>query len=176
MTDYLCLGLQWVKPLDHYKLLAQCHTHTDLQPAPILDHAASTTQTLVPRDMRPPALILNSWALTVSPGRCAGSEQEGYRITLDFVMAMVEDFKAQRKVHMRFATQIVLSTAAGLRVLPTLVDVHVPDEASFTVCGVRRPQALNPGSLHVEALNTIIICFCVQALHVPDEAFITPAG
>lgn len=53
-------------------------------------------------------------------------------------MAMVEDFKAQRKIHMRFATQIVLSTAAELRELPTLVDVHVPDEASFTVCGVRR--------------------------------------
>lgn len=49
---------------------------------------------------------------------------------------MVEDFKLQRKIHMRFATQIVLSTAAQLQELPTLVDVHVPDEASFTVCGV----------------------------------------
>lgn len=50
---------------------------------------------------------------------------------------MVEAFKVQRKIHIRFAAQIVLSAAEQLKQLPTLVDVTIPDEASFTVCGVR---------------------------------------
>ena len=56
-------------------------------------------------------------------------------------MAMLEDFKAQRKIHVRFATQIVLSTEIELRQQASLVDVHVPDEASFTVCGVSASPA-----------------------------------
>ena len=66
----------------------------------------------------------------------AGSHEEGYRINREFVLAMLEEFKAQRQIHPRFATEIVLAMGAQLRELPTLVDVHIPNEASFTVCGV----------------------------------------
>lgn len=32
-----------------------------------------------------------------------GSDKEGYRITRDFVMAMIEAFRAQKTIHKRFA-------------------------------------------------------------------------
>lgn len=66
----------------------------------------------------------------------AGSEEEGYRISQEFVTAMLEEFRQQRKVHVRFAFQIVMDMLAQLQTLPTLVDVAIPDGSSFTVCGV----------------------------------------
>lgn len=38
----------------------------------------------------------------------AGSEEGGYEITRDFVVAMLEHFKAQKTIHRRFAFQIIL--------------------------------------------------------------------
>ena len=67
-----------------------------------------------------------------------GSEEEGYRITHEFVTAMLEEFRQQRKIHIRFAFQIVMDVLAQLQTLSTLIDVTIPDGASFTVCGVRR--------------------------------------
>ena len=66
----------------------------------------------------------------------AGSEEEGYRISQQFVTEMLEEFRQQRKIHVRFAFQIVMDILAQLQTLPTLVDVTIPDGASFTVCGV----------------------------------------
>jgi len=66
----------------------------------------------------------------------AGSEKEGYRISQEFVTAMVEEFRQQRKIHLRFAFQIVMDILAQLQTLPTLVDITIPEGASFTVCGV----------------------------------------
>ena len=39
---------------------------------------------------------------------CAGGPEQGYILTLEFVMAMIETFKKQEKIHRRFAFQIVL--------------------------------------------------------------------
>ena len=74
----------------------------------------------------------------------AGSEEDGYRISQEFVTAMLEEFRQQRIIHLRFAYQIVMDILAQLQTLPTLVDIMIPDGASFTVCGVRRTAVILP--------------------------------
>ena len=59
----------------------------------------------------------------------------GYKLTLDFILDMIEEFRQQRKVHRRFLTQIILESYERLRELPSLVDVAVPDSRHITVCG-----------------------------------------
>jgi len=59
----------------------------------------------------------------------------GYQITLDFVKAMMQEFKEQRLIHRRFVFQIVLEARKQFRSLPSLVDVDIPSDRHFTVCG-----------------------------------------
>ncbi|KAK7305036.1 hypothetical protein VNO77_42935 [Canavalia gladiata] len=65
----------------------------------------------------------------------SGARIEGDVVTLDFVKKMMEDFKNQKCLHKRYAFQIVLQTREMLQALPSLVDIHVPDDKHFTVCG-----------------------------------------
>ncbi|KAL6865201.1 hypothetical protein ACP4OV_016352 [Aristida adscensionis] len=65
----------------------------------------------------------------------AGPRIDGEEITLDFVKAMLDEFKKQKCIHKRYAYQIVLKTLELLRTMPSLVDVNVPNGAHFTVCG-----------------------------------------
>ena len=97
----------------------------------------------------------------------AGSEASGYQLTQKFIEEMLTEFRGQRKIHKRFAFQIILEvspalsyqdfcshwlTRAGaeptlkagrltlqalecLRALPSLVDIAIPAEEHFTVCG-----------------------------------------
>lgn len=64
-----------------------------------------------------------------------GARIEGDTPTLDFVKTMMEDFKQEKKLHKRYAFQILLEMRKLLMVLPSLVDVTVPDNGHFTVCG-----------------------------------------
>eukprot|EP00775_Hariotina_reticulata_P007235 gene7235-7448_t len=59
----------------------------------------------------------------------------GYVITLDFVKEMLETFKEEKLIHRRFAFQILLQARELLRALPSLVDISIPDDGHFTVCG-----------------------------------------
>ncbi|CAN6326338.1 unnamed protein product [Urochloa humidicola] len=65
----------------------------------------------------------------------AGPRIDGEEITLDFVKAMLDEFKQQKCIHKRYAYQIVLKTLELLRSMPSLVDVDVPNGGHFTVCG-----------------------------------------
>jgi PPP5 TPR repeat region len=56
----------------------------------------------------------------------AGSPTEGYRITQQFVDSMLEAFREQKKISVRFAFEIVMGALAALRAEATLVDVDVP--------------------------------------------------
>ncbi|KXZ53876.1 hypothetical protein GPECTOR_6g794 [Gonium pectorale] len=67
--------------------------------------------------------------------RMQGSAAEGYTITQEFVTAMLEEFKAQRSIHKRFAFEIIRQAHTLFRSLPSLVDVTIPDDKHFTVCG-----------------------------------------
>ncbi|KAK4796797.1 hypothetical protein SAY86_029123 [Trapa natans] len=64
-----------------------------------------------------------------------GARIEGDVVTLDFVKKMMEDFRNQKSLHKRYAFHIVLQVREMLRILPSLVDVNVPEGKHFTVCG-----------------------------------------
>jgi len=64
------------------------------------------------------------------------SDGEGcYRLTREFVVAMLEEFKQQRSIHRRFLLQILLEAHRTLRTMPSLVDLDVPEGKHVTVCG-----------------------------------------
>ena len=47
----------------------------------------------------------------------------------------MECFKKQGKLHRKFAFQILLDILQYFTTCPTLVDVVIPDDKKFTVCG-----------------------------------------
>ncbi|KAJ1282118.1 hypothetical protein BS78_03G025700 [Paspalum vaginatum] len=64
-----------------------------------------------------------------------GARIDGDAITLDFIKQMLDDFKKQKCIHKRYAYQVVLQARDLLRSMPSLVDVNVPNNGRFTVCG-----------------------------------------
>ncbi|GAB4859703.1 Serine/threonine-protein phosphatase 5 [Ancistrocladus abbreviatus] len=122
-----------------------------------------------------------------------GARIEGETVTLEFVKKMMEDFKNQKCLHKRYAFQIVLQTREMLRMLPSLVDISVPDGKHFTVCGDVHgqfydllnifelnglPSEENPylfngdfvdrGSFSVEVILTLFAfkCMCPSAMYL----------
>lgn len=65
----------------------------------------------------------------------AGARIEGESVTLEFVKKMMDDFKNQKNIHKRYAFQILLQVRDLLKVMPSLVDINVPNGKQFTVCG-----------------------------------------
>ena len=65
--------------------------------------------------------------------RMEGSDEAGYSISRAFVEEMVEAFRQQKKIHKRFAFEIVLGAQKILKELPPLVDVPVPRGKHLTV-------------------------------------------
>ncbi len=59
-----------------------------------------------------------------------GSDEEGYTITESFVTAMLERFREEKKIHTRFAFEIVMGALRIFQQLPTLVDVDIPSGVS----------------------------------------------
>ncbi|GAB4818900.1 hypothetical protein N2152v2_005946 [Parachlorella kessleri] len=72
-------------------------------------------------------------------------------ITLGFIKAMLEEFKAERLIHKRYAFQIVLEAQRLLKALPSLVEVDVPADKHLTVCGDTHGQFYD--LCHIFALN-----------------------
>jgi len=56
-------------------------------------------------------------------------------IDLNFMKDLMECYKSQGQLHRRYAFQILLEILQYFSNQPTLVDVTVPDENKFTVCG-----------------------------------------
>jgi serine/threonine-protein phosphatase 5 len=56
-------------------------------------------------------------------------------ITLDFVKAMIEEFKAQRKLHKKYVLMLLLEIRKILSQLPTMVNIPVGAGEHVTVCG-----------------------------------------
>ncbi|VVD00973.1 unnamed protein product [Leptidea sinapis] len=55
-------------------------------------------------------------------------------INLD-AMKLMEHFKDQKKLHRKFAYKILIDAKAYLQTLPSMVDIKVPYDEKFTVCG-----------------------------------------
>lgn len=56
-------------------------------------------------------------------------------ITEEFVVALMEHFKAEKKLHIRYAIMIVLAAKKIMDTLPNIVNVPVPEGKKITVCG-----------------------------------------
>ncbi|KAI6225969.1 Protein-serine/threonine phosphatase [Aphelenchoides besseyi] len=56
-------------------------------------------------------------------------------ITVDFMVDLMVTFKKEGKLHIKYAYKILLAIRKLLETLPTLVDITVPDQRKFTICG-----------------------------------------
>ncbi|KAF0492478.1 protein phosphatase 5 [Gigaspora margarita] len=57
------------------------------------------------------------------------------QITREFIEDMMECFKNQKKIHRKYAFQIILAVRKMMLELPSLVDVTIPQNCKLTVCG-----------------------------------------
>lgn len=65
----------------------------------------------------------------------AGPQLEDGRVTVKFMEDLLDWYRDQKKLHRKFAYRILCDVDAFFRAQPTLVDVDIPDESKFTVCG-----------------------------------------
>ncbi|TPX32590.1 hypothetical protein SmJEL517_g04269 [Synchytrium microbalum] len=82
-------------------------------------------------------------------------------ITLDFVMAMMEHMKAQKKLHRKYVYKIMLAAKAVLEASSTIVDVPIPTNGSVTICG----------DIHGQYYDLMNI-FALNGLPSPTNAYI----
>ncbi|MCL4134395.1 UNVERIFIED_CONTAM: hypothetical protein GTU68_055796, partial [Idotea baltica] len=65
----------------------------------------------------------------------SGPRLEDGKVTETFMLALMEHYKAQKKLHKRFAYEILLDVKEYFSNQPSLVDVDIPPTSKFTVCG-----------------------------------------
>ncbi|KAK3916929.1 Serine/threonine-protein phosphatase 5 [Frankliniella fusca] len=68
-------------------------------------------------------------------GDYTGPTLEDGKVTLEFMKQLMETYKKQGKLHRKYAYKILLDVKQWFMKQPTLVEVPIPDEAKFTVCG-----------------------------------------
>jgi serine/threonine-protein phosphatase 5 len=56
-------------------------------------------------------------------------------VTLEFMKELMQWYKDQKALHKKWAYKILYDIDAYLRKQPSLVDITVPDEGKFTICG-----------------------------------------
>lgn len=64
-----------------------------------------------------------------------GPALENDKVTLQFMTELMETYKAQGKLHRKFAYKILMDIKALFMTQDSLVHITVEDEAKFTVCG-----------------------------------------
>ncbi|KAF4527296.1 hypothetical protein B566_EDAN001070 [Ephemera danica] len=64
-----------------------------------------------------------------------GPTLEDGKVTQEFMKGLMETYKSQGKLHRKYAYKMLLEVKKLFMTQPSLVDVHIPDEAKFTVCG-----------------------------------------
>ncbi|TPP59276.1 Serine/threonine-protein phosphatase [Fasciola gigantica] len=62
-------------------------------------------------------------------------ESGNFCVTESFMLALMEHYKAQKKLHRKYALVILRDVYQYLRSLSSLVEIDVPDDTKFTVCG-----------------------------------------
>lgn len=56
-------------------------------------------------------------------------------ITKEFVEELIERFKEQKKIHKKFAYKILIEVKKTFEKQPSMVEITVPENGNFTVCG-----------------------------------------
>ncbi|XP_014359983.1 serine/threonine-protein phosphatase 5 [Papilio machaon] len=64
-----------------------------------------------------------------------GPMLEDGKVTVKFVNDLIEHYKQEKHLHKKYAYKILIDVKAYLSNQPTLVDIKVPDDKKFTVCG-----------------------------------------
>ncbi|XP_074662560.1 serine/threonine-protein phosphatase 5-like [Tubulanus polymorphus] len=64
-----------------------------------------------------------------------GPKLEDGKVTLQFMKDLMETYKKQEKLHRKYAYQILVDVKKLFMELPSLVEIKVPEEKKFTVCG-----------------------------------------
>ncbi|KAG0444174.1 hypothetical protein HPB47_014083 [Ixodes persulcatus] len=64
-----------------------------------------------------------------------GPELKEGKVTVEFMKQLMETFKAGKKLHRKYAYKMLVDAKAMFQSLPSLVDIEVPSDSKFTVCG-----------------------------------------
>ncbi|XP_035205647.1 serine/threonine-protein phosphatase 5-like, partial [Stegodyphus dumicola] len=64
-----------------------------------------------------------------------GPNLENGQVTLEFMRNLMETYREGKKLHRRYAYQILLDVKALFEQTPTMVEVTIPGDSKFTVCG-----------------------------------------
>nr|CAG4646148.1 EOG090X03S1 [Macrothrix elegans] len=57
------------------------------------------------------------------------------KVTLEFMQELMEAYKDQKKLHKKYAFKILLDIEELFKSQPSMVDVTIPEDSKFTVCG-----------------------------------------
>lgn len=61
--------------------------------------------------------------------------QDDTTVTPEFMKELMQWYKDQKKLHKKYAYKILYDIDAYLRKQPSLIDISIPDDGKFTVCG-----------------------------------------
>ncbi|XP_012246881.1 serine/threonine-protein phosphatase 5 [Bombus vosnesenskii] len=64
-----------------------------------------------------------------------GPKLEDEKVTLQFMQDLLVWYKEQNKLHRKYAYKILLDIKAWFMAQPSLVDVTIPEDSKFTICG-----------------------------------------
>ncbi|PAV56605.1 hypothetical protein WR25_04152 [Diploscapter pachys] len=59
----------------------------------------------------------------------------GEQVTREFMVALIECFKQQGKLHIKYAYKIIIDIFNYFRAQPSMVEINVPAGKKFTICG-----------------------------------------
>nr|CAG4647785.1 EOG090X03S1 [Moina brachiata]SVE92928.1 EOG090X03S1 [Moina brachiata] len=65
----------------------------------------------------------------------AGPHLVNGKVTLEFMQELMELYKQQKKLHRKYAMKILLDVEELFKSQPSLIDISIPDDSKFTVCG-----------------------------------------
>ncbi|XP_043199870.1 serine/threonine-protein phosphatase 5-like isoform X3 [Amphibalanus amphitrite] len=80
------------------------------------------------------AELINIESMTIEDDYAGPSLQDG-KVTPEFMVELMSWFKDQKLLHTKYAFKILLDMKEYLVKQPSLVDVSIPAESKFTVCG-----------------------------------------
>jgi len=73
-------------------------------------------------------------SIAVESDYCGPALEDGL-VTQEFVKNLMEWYKSQKTLHRKFAYKILIDIKKYLVELPSLIDITIPDDKEFTVCG-----------------------------------------
>ncbi|CAB3375203.1 Hypothetical predicted protein [Cloeon dipterum] len=83
------------------------------------------------------------------------------KVTLDFMKKLMDCYKNQGKLHRKYAYKILLDVEQLFMKQPSMVEVHIPDDKKFTICG----------DIHGQFYDLMNI-FTLNGLPSPDNPYL----